>query len=241
MHDSDSVNPGSGEAAIDPSPDPSVERTDDELPDNFIESTLEELFESDVPPEIRQILLRILSQKAAWTAPLPPPVLIDEYERIHTGAADKIFADFERRSQSEADLTQARIRALDQDSVLQLREQELRERESASDIRSRDMVIPWSLGIIFFCLIVAVAIVFLWPADQWARVAAALVFMVPVAAVMIVVSMRGRVSDNERDVMTKTLPQVVEAVVKAMRPGQASPETTTPEIEETRSKGTGQS
>lgn len=55
---------------------------------------------------------------AGWSAPLPPPSILRDYEDILPGSAERVFAQFEEEAQQRRDLTRRRMALSERDAVL---------------------------------------------------------------------------------------------------------------------------
>src|SRR5436190_2107186 len=59
------------------------------------------------PPDAAQHFFQMIS----YQAPLPPPGMLEEYERVLPGAADRIFNRMERQSEHRQELEKTKIEA----------------------------------------------------------------------------------------------------------------------------------
>lgn len=150
-----------------------------------------------------------------WSGPLPPPDELREYGRAADGAAQLILADFQQRSELEIEATRHHLRTIDREIAILEKEQALRSDESKADIATRIWV--QRAGSVFTLLMLAGAFATMMLApvqSDWVRFALASLWFLPLLIFGAAVLLRGRYSDNERDVMWNTLPRI------AGRPGR---------------------
>lgn len=165
---------------------------------------------------------RIVRTALAWSGPLPPPSELREYGEVAPNAIEVIIADFQRRSEMDTETARHLMSVTDRELTLLEREQELRNRESAADISTRAWV--QKAGAIFTVLVLIGAFVTLLLApvrSDWARVALAGLWFLPIVVFGAAVVLRGRYSDNEREVMMQTLPRIIEASERNQRTSQS--------------------
>jgi hypothetical protein len=161
----------------------------------------------------------------AWSGPLPPAEELAAYRDVDPELARVIARDFERRTDIEAEAARAELSLQEREMTLKEREQDLRIEESQSDIRTRDAVVSTGRLLVYALPVMAFLAMMFAPLDDAWRVAAAGVFLSPFLVIGIVLLLRGRMSDPERDVLRDTLPKIVEALARqpATRPTSQTP------------------
>lgn len=104
------------------------------------------------------------------------------------------------------------MRVTDRELDLLEKEQDLRIQESSADISTRAWVQKAGSTITVLLLFGAFLTLMLAPTQSdWARVALAGLWFLPLLVIGAAVVLRGRYSDNEREVMMSTLPRILEA------------------------------
>ncbi len=180
--------------AIEPLEENPPKRLDPDVLDSSSPETEEEV-------QIERVLQRVL----AWSAPLPAPEWLHQYDRDNPGASEIILRDFERRSELHA-------QAFDHEREMDLRAMALQEREQEdrhvgllSDIDHRREVFRFARWYLVLLPILAF-IVLMWGPEGWVRAAGAGLFMAPIVILGVVIFLRGRMSTEETDVLKTILP-----------------------------------
>ena len=162
-----------------------------------------------LPPEFRAEAIRVVQRLQGWSGPLPPASELVEYDGAVPGTAAIIVEDFRRRSEADLAASQFEQSSYLRDLDYADREQQLRFRESAADIEARRFVLRFA--VLFLSLLVGLGFV----AAMWGpfesdggRVFIATVFLAPILLLAGIVLLRGRITDNERDVYKKVLPEL---------------------------------
>jgi hypothetical protein len=176
------------------------------------------------PTGNREQTLRIVKALRGWSGPLPPPDELREYGLAAPGAVEIILADFERRSEIEAEATRHQMSSMDRELAIQEAEQKLRAKESDSDVGMRAWAQRAGVGfVILTCAGAGWTLAFAPIASDGARVAAAGLWFLPLIVFGVTVLLRGRYSDNERDVIMETLPRIAEAMSRRTKQPSEDP------------------
>jgi hypothetical protein len=132
--------------------------------------------------------------------------MVQEYGKVSETYVDAILFDFQRRIEDRSEITRADIRFRDRELSLKEREQAQRFKESDDDIEVRRSVIGFGKAFSVAVLVAILMVVFFAPVSDSAKfvTATALVGLIAIPIVAIVV--RGRLTQNERDVYVTTLP-----------------------------------
>lgn len=176
-----------------------------------------------LPAGDRERARQIIKTLMGWSGPLPPPDELREYGQAAPGAAELILADFQRRSELEIEATQHQMRTIDRELAMLEREQDLRLVESKADIATRIWVQRVGSAFTLLMLVGAFATAMFAPMQSdWARFALAGLWFLPLLVFGAAVLLRGRYSDNERDVMWKTLPRITGTTGRDRRRSRAT-------------------
>lgn len=163
--------------------------------------------------EIKAEAQRVARSMMAWSAPLPPADELEAYDKVESGFAQVIMRDFERRTDIEAEAARAEVVLQEREMALKEREQDLRVKQSDSDIATRDTAVSTGRILVLALPLLAFAAMMFGPFDDgYERVVAAAVFLSPFLVIGIVLLLRGRMSEPERDVLRDALPKIVEAI-----------------------------
>lgn len=190
-----------------------------------------------LPAGDRERTRQIIKTLMGWSGPLPPPDELQEYGQAAPGAAELILADFEQRSELEIEATRHQMRTVDRELAILEREQTLRFDESKADIATRVWVQRAGSAFTPLMLVGAFATVMFAPVQSdWARFALASLWFLPLLVFGAAVLLRGRYSDNERDVMWRTLPRIAGTPGRKRKNPRATDSATRKEIAVTASE-----
>jgi uncharacterized membrane protein len=160
-------------------------------------------------PELRQVALHVVEELKVWSGPLPPALELGEYDRQVPGTADLIVDDFKRRSLAATATLDADLRLSEREYDFKQQEQRLREDNARDDRLTRRNVQRFGVVVIPMIILLGFIVIMWGPfEDDWATVAAGGLFLSPVVILAAIVLVRGRMTSQESDVLTHTLPHL---------------------------------
>lgn len=173
----------------------------------------------DIPEEEREIAERVtraVMLETSWSGRLPRPPDLKDYNDIVPGSARELVDDLLQESkfaQQSIDLDREVSHR-----VLTLMEgrHELDVEESRSDRAFRDRVIDNLRYLLYLPLLLIVLVLFA-PLGDIAKVIIIVGILVAYAGPVCIVLARGRMTENERDVLTSIVPQVTAAITAVIR------------------------
>lgn len=200
---------------VDQQPEEETSREGVSSPDSSVELSSDERHEQLVEQVRQQLMI-----SASWSGRLPNPRDLREYEEIVPGSARDIIDEMLHESkimQQSIDIDRETSQRMM--SIMERQEDRFSE-ESQSDREVRDMVLNRISPLLYAPVFLFVLVLFI-PASDAVKITAlavlAALYLVPLSMALL----RGRVSDNERDVM-KVVPEITQAVMSALRAHEKS-------------------
>lgn len=156
---------------------------------------------------------RVMTEQfMSWRGRLPRPEHLKAYNDIVPGSAEKIIDEMLTEANVLKQTVAIDERATDRTLTLLEKQEERRLEESRSDrdVRDRSMA---TINRLLIAMVGMFVLLMLVPLDPWSRSALVAGWIAFTVAPIVIVALRGRHSDNERDVMQK-LPDIVRSSVR---------------------------